>query len=451
MKSIAVCIITSLLALSGNAQPVVVQDIGRCVLWDSGPTLNPWGSYDLGVKIGNPEQVQENCTIVLGFVMTDGTQIDVPQVQYQNGFDTLFGSTPVYFVEQHGDTTVVGVTVSAADPGRGLPISTDTIPYLSFSVGGLPPYGSDGEYLVVDTTLSNVYGGLQFGNEATPEWLGGIWYRIFTPPNCLLEFTNNPVYLSASMCAPIVYSFHSNTCLGDSAIVGYHLMSGPGQLDESSGVYSWTPGPADAGTTQEIVIEGNAALCRDEMPFVWGTGTQIQIQLNVVGENYAPQFASSQPRVFVVSSGQALTFQPAIDDPDPCTDYRFSYFWDSQQDPEPPGWLDSLTGEFHYEGMPSDTGLYHFDIVVNEAGFADTMGFYIYHFDSFTCGDINHSGEIEIADLTWLVSYIFQSGPPPVTLDAGNTDCQPGINVADLTYLVNFVFRNGPAPCDSCR
>lgn len=64
-----------------------------------------------------------------------------------------------------------------------------------------------------------------------------------------------------------------------------------------------------------------------------------------------------------------------------------------------------------------------------------------------TCGDVDGSGgRANIADLTYLVEYLFRGGPPPPVWQAANVDGDNGINVADLTYLVDFLFRSGPGP-----
>lgn len=61
-------------------------------------------------------------------------------------------------------------------------------------------------------------------------------------------------------------------------------------------------------------------------------------------------------------------------------------------------------------------------------------------------GDVNHSGAINVADLTYLVDYLFFDGPPPPCMEEGDVDGAGGINVADLTYLVDFLFFGGPPP-----
>ncbi len=59
-------------------------------------------------------------------------------------------------------------------------------------------------------------------------------------------------------------------------------------------------------------------------------------------------------------------------------------------------------------------------------------------------------GEIDVADLSYLVDYLFRGGPVPACVDEGNVDGQAGpggpIDVADLSYLVDYLFRGGPPP-----
>ncbi len=80
-------------------------------------------------------------------------------------------------------------------------------------------------------------------------------------------------------------------------------------------------------------------------------------------------------------------------------------------------------------------------------------------------GDVDHSGHVDpdIADLIYMVSYMFQNGPNPPCDEPfspgcpvnyfaetdvnGDYTCYP--DIADLIYLVTFMFQNGPAlvPC----
>ena len=62
-------------------------------------------------------------------------------------------------------------------------------------------------------------------------------------------------------------------------------------------------------------------------------------------------------------------------------------------------------------------------------------------------GDVDGVPGIAIADLTFLVSFMFKSGPSPTPPELADVDCNASIDVSDITYLVNYMFRGGSAPC----
>ncbi len=65
----------------------------------------------------------------------------------------------------------------------------------------------------------------------------------------------------------------------------------------------------------------------------------------------------------------------------------------------------------------------------------------------YLCGDADGGGDINVADVSYLVEYLFFGGPEPVPYLAGDCDADGAVNIADLTYLVAYLFNGGPAPC----
>ncbi len=64
----------------------------------------------------------------------------------------------------------------------------------------------------------------------------------------------------------------------------------------------------------------------------------------------------------------------------------------------------------------------------------------------YICGDADGSGEgPDIADLVYLVAFMFSGGPEPPAMEACDVDGSGGgPDIADLVYLVSFMFQGGP-------
>ncbi|HSG99680.1 MAG TPA: M64 family metallopeptidase, partial [candidate division Zixibacteria bacterium] len=63
-----------------------------------------------------------------------------------------------------------------------------------------------------------------------------------------------------------------------------------------------------------------------------------------------------------------------------------------------------------------------------------------------TPGDANGNGVLNIADVTYLLSYIFSGGPPPDCDSEGDADGSGTVNIGDVTYVLAFIFSGGPSP-----
>ncbi len=79
----------------------------------------------------------------------------------------------------------------------------------------------------------------------------------------------------------------------------------------------------------------------------------------------------------------------------------------------------------------------------------------------FTCckgmrGNIDGSDNdsLNIADLTYLVTYLYENGPRPPCLEEADVDASGDKNPVredDLIYLTDYIFDGGPPPCDCPR
>jgi hypothetical protein len=79
---------------------------------------------------------------------------------------------------------------------------------------------------------------------------------------------------------------------------------------------------------------------------------------------------------------------------------------------------------------------------------ADTMLKYI-RVVSFLRGDVNGDNRVNIADISYLIDYVFRQGQAPVVTEAADANNDRLVNVSDAIYLVNYIFRFGPPPSNN--
>jgi hypothetical protein len=68
--------------------------------------------------------------------------------------------------------------------------------------------------------------------------------------------------------------------------------------------------------------------------------------------------------------------------------------------------------------------------------------------EPYICGDCNADGTANITDAVYIITYIFDGGPPPNPLASGDANCDGTVNVTDAVYLIQYIFNGGPDPCD---
>lgn len=115
---------------------------------------------------------------------------------------------------------------------------------------------------------------------------------------------------------------------------------------------------------------------------------------------------------------------------------------------DPSGWIDSCSGGEVARIQPHRVAT-HITAAGNQIYKTSYGGLEVFTLGlDFVCGDVNDDGGfgIDIADLVYLVDYMFNGGPPPPDMTAANIDGEPGITISDLVYLVDYMFNGGPAP-----
>jgi hypothetical protein len=60
-------------------------------------------------------------------------------------------------------------------------------------------------------------------------------------------------------------------------------------------------------------------------------------------------------------------------------------------------------------------------------------------------GDVTGDRSVDIADLIYIVNYMFQAGPPPPIMRQADVNASGGpIDISDLIYMVEYMFQGGP-------
>lgn len=66
----------------------------------------------------------------------------------------------------------------------------------------------------------------------------------------------------------------------------------------------------------------------------------------------------------------------------------------------------------------------------------------------YLAGDVDNNSVVNIADMVFLASFLFNNGPAPsIGLGPADVNCDGSVTVADIVYLYKYLFLAGPAPC----
>ncbi len=204
----------------------------------------------------------------------------------------------------------------------------------------------------------------------------------------------------------------------------------------SSAQFSWTPTYDQAGSypVQFIAIDDSSA-----------ADTQ-DVLITIADINRAPELSPAGP--FSATEGETIEFVVVASDPDG-NNLTFSLL----SLPAGAMFEDSLNGHclFRWPTVSGDAGTYFPGFVATDGLLSDTIDVQVDILASVGCcigirGNVNDLADVDIADLTYLVAFMFKGGPAPPCYDEGNVNGLADIDIADLTYLVNYMFKSGPAP-----
>nr|MBN2278871.1 C10 family peptidase [candidate division Zixibacteria bacterium] len=64
----------------------------------------------------------------------------------------------------------------------------------------------------------------------------------------------------------------------------------------------------------------------------------------------------------------------------------------------------------------------------------------------YLCGDADFNEAVNILDVTYMVTYLYRSGPEPIPSAAGDVNGSGATNILDVTYMISYLYKNGPGP-----
>ncbi len=68
----------------------------------------------------------------------------------------------------------------------------------------------------------------------------------------------------------------------------------------------------------------------------------------------------------------------------------------------------------------------------------------------YVAGDANGDGQVNGADVVFIINYLYRQGTPPRLMEAADANGDCVVNASDVVYLINYLFRNGPPPRSGC-
>lgn len=64
----------------------------------------------------------------------------------------------------------------------------------------------------------------------------------------------------------------------------------------------------------------------------------------------------------------------------------------------------------------------------------------------FLHGDANADWLIDIADVVFLINYLYRNGEAPNPVERGDANCNGEVTVGDIVFLISYLYKNGPPP-----
>jgi len=343
--------------------------------------------------------------------------------------------------------------VTATSSGGGFQ-SVDFVDVATFDLT-LPD--NSGAVVCIDSAFVAPAGQWLLSPDGQPSWQGG-----FGDANvggsrsdafCITVFTGEfePNYttcvdsVSTSYCKPVSFQV---TAVGPDFFLNrkvlYHAVhDGSGSVTvDTLGNVTYTPTLLD--TNQVITVTTFAAF-----PSTCSEGTPCKTKIAVTYDS--PQ-ATCSPDLLGLAGATFVLFPPFVTDADSCETDLWSLSWIS---PTPIGTvtIDSLSGvvTFATDILDVNAGSYEIAVEVSDGLTTDICSSIVSFMGTIdpccdTPGDADDSGQMNIADVTFLIARIFSGGQGPTCCGKADANADNSVNIADVTFLIARIFSGGPEP-----
>jgi hypothetical protein len=384
-----------------------------------------------GYEIYSPDGATWNHASVAGDTLTGAIPRSNWDIQFS--INVFLGSG----VPPRDTVGIIGAKINAP----GMPAMFDGIPY-GLKIGSLDD-ANDGLQICLDSAWFRPGGTWKWtasgGIQRFPSWGGPFCYHIYKVPDRLPTISNAPASLSGRHCAAMSYDFNGTDPEGET--VTFAKVSGPGTINATSGLWSYTPSMADVGAALTLVVQACEA---------HGCGTSVSVPLTFTNE--VPAFTSGCNTTLWVTLGGSVTKD--MNGSDGCGDAL--HFSLGGVTPALDGTV-SINASSGLITFATNAGaaLGDYDVTVYVADIRDSASCHTYFKVSAGCcrnfrGNASNDANdaLNISDMVYLVNFLFFQGPAPVCWDEGNVDGSPDqvIDITDLTYIVSYLFMGGPTP-----
>lgn len=237
------------------------------------------------------------------------------------------------------------------------------------------------------------------------------------PPQCLV-----PDDTTIFQCQPAEVSLPVGCFDPDGNLAsGPSLVRGPGEL--VGGYWLFTP---SAEGTVEISI-----ICTDSLGYSCESSFFVTFDFNDMPFLTLPDDTA----IMHIAPAAELTLPIAMQD-DNIVDCAIT---------GGPGVLNGNSWQY----TPEDDEEVDVTIQLTDAcGMYDEGTFHV-SYEVFTCGDANDNLEINILDISYIIEFLYNSGPAPDPIRCGDANDDETINILDATYLIAYLYQSGPPPI--CR